>query len=573
MMRPIGWLLLLACLTVWPAAAQEAPSALDWIPADFAGFIRLNMDDADATLTRLNVALQAVSIIQPTRFNQVVEPLSYDAYLPLALLFDVEDSAFAEDIFPWLDGELVLAYRRFDAPLSAGESDILMILPTSDSLLAASRLRRIIEGQHFGSRDTYRGVTLYIGDRSAIAVNPAMVLVGPPDLVRAALDLQAGEGEPLTAQPAFQAIQTAVPDDALAFGYLSGQSADGVLSVLLNGQPTPDPLLEVAGEALREVRGQETLETLLLTGSVSGAGFVLKTGSLLPLILEASVILYTENAPFSSSAADFDASLLDLIPRSAMMVHRGSDVKAAVYDLLVALPLSNFGGRVLGAFPVNPSLGSLSGLIEDPGADEVQAAVNGFLGTLETLADFDLEVDLLDHLSGSYAVALLPTPNRPVPVLNTPFDTVFLAKVEDGEAALAGATQLIETLTGLEDLPTETIGEETFTSLRLQGSGDAVLRLGIVDDMLVVATGDALEHALAARRGDNRLTGETRWQMFTEENAPAPEWYVDINAVYNTFYPSAGAPTPGQRFFRGLVANTAYLGNGLYSVDLRVTLP
>jgi hypothetical protein len=256
-----------------------------------------------------------------------------------------------------------------------------------------------------------------------------------------------------------------------------------------------------------------------------------------------------------------------------MIVHHGSDVQAAVYDLLVALPLTNFGGRMLAAFPVSESLGSRSGLIEDPNAAEVEAAVNSFLASLETVTDFDLEAGLLDHLGGSYAIALLPSPNRPVPVLNTPFDTLFLAKVEDGEAALTGTTRLIEILTGIQDIPAETIGEETFNALRLQGSGDAVLRLGLVDDTLVIATGDALEPVLATRRGDNRLIGESRWQMFTQEDAPTPEWYVDINAVYNTFYPSAGAPSAGQAFFRGLVANTDYLGNGLFSVDLRVALP
>jgi hypothetical protein len=160
-----------------------------------------------------------------------------------------------------------------------------------------------------------------------------------------------------------------------------------------------------------------------------------------------------------------------------------------------------------------------------------------------------------------------------VPVLNTPFDTLFLAKAEDGEAALAGTTRLIEILTGIQEIPTETIGEDTFHALRLQGSRDAVLRLGVVDGSLVIATGDALEQVLAARRGDNRLIGEDRWQRFTQEDAPTPEWYVDINAFYNTFYPSAGAPSAGQGFFRGLVANTDYLSNGLFSVDLRVTLP
>jgi hypothetical protein len=573
MMRRIGWIVLLMLLAVWPAAAQQARSPLDWIPADFAGFVRLNMDDAQATLTRLNIALQAVTIIQPARFDQAIEPLDYEAYLPLGLLFDIEDPAFAQDIFPWLGGDVILAYRQFDAPLSADENDILMILPAEDAFLAAGRLNRIVEAQHFAERATYRGVTLYIGDTSTIAVTSQAVLVGPVELVRAALDLQAGEGEPLTAQPAYRAIQAQVPDDALIFGYLAGGNAGGVLSALLNGADNPDPLLQVAGEALRDVRGQNTLESRLLTGDVNGAGVFLKPGVLLPVTLEATVILHIENPPTGASTIEFDSSLLELIPRSAMIMQRGTDVRAAIYNLLVALPLSNFGGRMLAAFPVNETIGTRSGLVENPNVAEVSAAVTDFLATLEDVADFDLDADLLDYLAGSYAIALLPSPNRRVPVLNTPFDTLFIAKVEDGEAALAGISSLLETLTGIEEMPTETIGEDTFASVRLQGSGDVVLRMGVVDNTLIIATGDALDQVLAARSGDNRLIGESRWQQFTESDAPTPEWYVDINAVYNTFYPSAGAPTPGQGLFRGLAANSAYLGDGLYSVDLRVTLP
>jgi hypothetical protein len=573
MMRRIGWIVLLMLLVVWPAAAQRARSPLDWIPADFAGFLRLNMDDAQATLTRLNIALQAVAIIQPARFDQAIEPLDYESYLPLGLLFDIEDPAFAQDIFPWLGGEVILAYREFDAPLSADEDDILMILPAEDAFLAAGRLNRIVEAQHFAGRETYRGVTLYIGDRSAIAVTPQTVLVGSVELIQAALDLQAGDGEALTAQPAYRAVAAQVPDDALAFGYIAGDSTGGVLSSLLNSASSPEPLLQVAGEVLRDLHGQNSFESMLLTGHVNGAGVYLKPGFLLPVTLEATLILHVENPPSVADASEFDSSLLELIPRSAMIVQRGTDVRAAVYNLLVALPLSNFGGRMLGAFPVNETIGTRSGLVENPNAAEVEAAVTDFLATLESVADFDLETDLLDNLSGSYTVALLPSPNRRVPVLNTPFDTLFMVKVEDGEAAMAGVTSLLQTLTGIEQLPTETIGSDTFASLRLQGSGDVVLRMGVVDNTLIMATGDALDQVLAAGRGDNRLIGEARWQRFTEEDAPAPEWYVDINAFYNTFYPSAGAPTPGQGLFRGLAANSAYLGDGLYTVALRITLP
>jgi len=570
MKQRVWWFVLILLLAATPVGAQQI-AAEDWIPADFAGFVRLDMDDADATLMALNGAAQSVSVIQPVRFGETgFQLISYEGFLPLGLLFDVEDASFVQDVLPWLSGDIVVAYREFQAPLATDESNILMIMPTSDAFSAASHMSRIIQGQQRGDTATYRGVTLSIGDKSTIAVTPEVVLVGGIELVQAALDLRAGEGEGMTAQPDYQAIQAATPDDTLVFVYVSGDSASGILSALLNTQTTPDPLLAVAGEALRDLRGQDALDATLLTGSVNSAGFVIKPVILRPVMVEASLLLNTDIT--STDTNELDTTMLDLIPRNAVIVHQGADIHAVVHDLLVALPLSNFGGRMFGAFPVDQSLGTSSNFIEDPSAAEVESAVNGFLGSLETLADFDLEADFLDHLSGGYTVALLSTPNRPVALLNTPFQTLIMAQVEDGEAALAGATRLLEMMLGAEGLPTEEVGGYTFTAARVGGAGDAVIRLGLIDNTLVIVTGDALEQALDAQRGDNRLTNETRWQLFTDNAAPQPELYVDINAYYNTFS-SLGGISPTQSFFRGLVANTDYLGSGVYSINLRMTLP
>ncbi len=571
MTQRVWWLIgILLLVTVSPAAAQQV-SPQDWIPADFAGFVRLDMDDANATGLALNGAAQSVSVIQPARFgNAGFQLIGFEGFLPLGLLFDMEDASFAQDVLPWLGGDIILAYSQFEAPLTADESNILMILPTRDTLSAASHMRRIIEGQQLAETTTYQDTTLYIGDKSTVAITPEVVLVGATELVQAALDVRAGEGERMTAQPDYQAIESVIPDDVLVFGYIPGESATGILSTLLNMQMTPDPLLAVAGEALRDLRGQDALDTALLTGSINSAGFVVKPVSLRPVLVEASLLLNTDSMTTNNN--EFDTAMLDLIPRNAVVVHQGTDIHAVFDDLLVALPLSNFGGRMFGAFPIDQTLGSSTKLIEDPSPTEVQSAINGFLSSLETLADFDLKADFLDHLSGDYTVALLSTPNRPVALLNTPFQALIMVEVEDGEAALTGATRLVEMMLGAEDLPTEEIGDYTFTSARLGGSGDAVVRVGLIGDTMVIVTGDALEQALDAQRGDNRLTNETRWQLFTQDDAPSPELYVDINAYYNMFS-ALGGVSPGQNFFRGLVATTDYLGSGVYSINLRMTLP
>jgi hypothetical protein len=54
--------LLLAFVTLMPANAQ-AQSVLDWIPADFDGFIRVDMSDTDQTLDFLNAGVRASQLI------------------------------------------------------------------------------------------------------------------------------------------------------------------------------------------------------------------------------------------------------------------------------------------------------------------------------------------------------------------------------------------------------------------------------------------------------------------------------------------------------------------------------
>jgi hypothetical protein len=39
-----------------------------------------------------------------------------------------------------------------------------------------------------------------------------------------------------------------------------------------------------------------------------------------------------------------------------MVVHSGTDATGAAYDLLLALPLSNFTGQFLSAFPIGESV-------------------------------------------------------------------------------------------------------------------------------------------------------------------------------------------------------------------------
>jgi hypothetical protein len=566
MVKRVSWIILLTLLlSVFPLSvnAQTAePSPLDWIPADFSGFIQMRVDET--ALAELNFVASSGALLQPTRVNPDFFQ-GYESFIPLTLL-DVEDATFSTDILPWLDGEIILAYHELNPTLEVTADDVLMILPMADALVAASVLGRIIRAQDLLETTTYRGVTVYIGDKTTIALTTDVVFVGSTELVQSALDRRAGEGERLTDQPAYTAVRAASPSDALVFAYINGDNLISTLSILLSGGTSAEPLLTAFGEALSQLRDVDSLETALLSASVKGIGVSLKALSEPELTLQATATFFTEGGSPMTSTAEFDPAILNLIPRSAMVVDSGADVSGAVYDVLAALPLSNFAGAILGAFPVEPSVDLSDESVEQPSSDQLQAAVSGFLNVLNNVSSFNLEDDLLTHLSGNYAVALIPRPNDPAPLFDTPFDVLLVAEVNDNTAALDGATRFLQTIAGVDELDSETVDGIQFRILRASSTDDPALWLGVKDGMLIVATGSALEQALDAQRGDNRLVNHDRWKSVSIEKIP--QLYVNLISVYDTFFPNAGGQLPTQT--RLLTANSQSLDNGLFQLEVLV---
>jgi hypothetical protein len=554
----------LILLLISPAAAQEDLQPEAWIPTDFAGFLTLHLDSGD-TLLGLNMAAFVASFLQPTRFAfEAIQSL--DAVIPLTQL-DVENVSFNTDILPWLGGDIILAYKEFGENLVVDDDDLLMILPTRDALQSASSFSRILENQDLLERETYREITLYLADKTTIAFTPQAVIIGQTDAVKSALDLQSGEGESLVDSATYQAIQGASPDNALVSSYIKGSEAMRVFSVLVSGGESSLPLFKALGEALSEHRGDSSFEQIMLGDSLDGVGLYLQPDTLRMGAMRATVTLYDADQPEAVATAEFNTAALDLIPQNAMVVLDGSDAVGAVYDLLYALPLTNFAGRILGGFPLRESAGSTSGAIEEPTPDNIKQAVDGVLMALDEVTDFDLQDDLLQYLSGSYAVAFIPRPNNPNP-LGLPYDVIVIAEITD-EAALDGLVVLTRAVLGLEELESITVDDFDFQTVEVETAVEPAISMGVVDQMLVITTGSAAEPVLDARRGDNQLVSRPRWQNISEESIP--NLYLDIPAIYNTFFPQAGGSSL-QRISQ-LGARTTYLGDGLYRVEVQVILP
>ncbi|MDZ4765792.1 MAG: DUF3352 domain-containing protein [Chloroflexota bacterium] len=605
-------LMALLALCVFPASAQpDETDWLTWIPADFVGALRLDTGNLDGALTSVNLNLLISSVLQPPRAHAATR--SFDAIFPVTS-FDLEGGTFDDLIVPWLGDQIVVGYRALGAGLTARADDVLLILPTSDPFQSLSVMRAALAGQDLLTQSDYRGVTVYTGDETAFAFTPAAILIGDDALIRAALDVGFGAAPRLTDTPTYQAVASALVDAAPraagrpqtppVFMYFAGDivaalprtlfsadpNADAVFDALLgavanltpdcagaacltptntDAEATPEASAEVTPEpeATPEIGVEVDLapERALLAGAADAIGIALSYDEIRLERARADVVIHT-SAPVAFDDGVFDLALLDFVPRSAMIVVSGAADRAA-YTALAGLPLANFAGVALSAFPITPSFGA--SVLPLPTGADVTAAVEGFL-TLVGESGVNLRGDVLQRLTGGYVLALLPRPNNPTPTLNTPFDVLMVAEVDGDTAELADAlSNTLRLLFGdIVEAETLTVRGQSFELVTASVAGDAVLQIAVLDGRIAVGTGDALPTALAAFVGDNRLVAQDRWTVLNQDGVSY--FYADMPAVYNTFFP--GETGEGIAAIRQVGITSRALTDDLLHVRLLVTL-
>ena len=552
-----------------PAAAQNAtpvpgslPAPLDWIPADFTGFVRVDMTNPQTTLRSLNLSLFTASVLQPSRIRYA-QGQNYDTYFPLTA-FDMENTSFTQNVLPWLDHEVIIAYKSFGAQFEATTDNTVMIFPTKDGLQAASALSAVIKAQDFLKRETYRENIIYDGDKTSFAFLSTAVIVGPSALLHQTIDTMSGNAPALTADPIYQQVNAALPPSTLISAYVAKAAAAHALGALLSSSTTADPILTAINQSLALLNTDKTPERLLLSGSLDGIGIGINADIRQTTNVGAHVILHTVETPDATETA-FDPAVLDLIPRSAMIVQSGADASTIATDVLYALPFLNFAGAALKAFPVAQNTGPA---LTVPTGQDAQAAVSGFLSAIK--GTVDVQSDLLDKLKGSYSLALLPRPNDPLSGLNTPYDVLLIVKTDSPSSAQAAQTSASTLLaTFVAPLQSEQLDTQTFQTLRAADTGETLVSVGAVDNLFVLGTGSAAQLALDAQRGDNRLTTQDRWTNLSQ-NDQLPYTYVDVNAFYNTFLPSTGGPAV--RPVSQLGIHSRYLGDNLFELIMQIGL-
>lgn len=541
--RLLCLLIVLPLLGGVTAAAQPANSRFDgitWLPAETAAVMTLNVENVSEAARALNILSLFGSFLQPLRIGEIDrQPLA--RYFPLAQ-FDIEGDPFAF-IAGWSTGEMVIGYRQLDETLTAADADVVIILPTRNAFSAASALAPVLDAQDEDvTRTLYGDIPLYAGDQTVFAFTPQAVVIGEDAAVRAVLDVRTGDAPALSADARFitiaEATRAELPDAPL-FLYANNETARHALPFLLGTTPESQPLLPVLAQIAVSFSGAATPLTALLNGQIDALGVRLRPDLFLIRDARAAVHLHlTEPLPETTTNTPLTSGLLDYVPRSAALVMHGDDARLATAGAFAALPLANFAPLLLGGFPAGRTPGS-RGLIPLPDGDAVQDAISGFASALEARG-IDIEA-LIGDLEGPYMAAVLPRPNDPTPTLNSAVDVVFVARA-------TAATALVEQIvTGLEVLidgrfvEVEVHGIETASIL----AGDApVLRIAQIDDIILIGTGTAVDLAVQAQQGDNRLTTQPRWSRLVGETGlnALPDTYFDVAALLNIIDPETDLP-------------------------------
>ncbi len=568
-------LTLLFCLitVVLPAAAQDAASfsAADYVPENVAGFITIKTTDLNLTLRSLNEAIRSAKLLQPLRVNTSInDVLGYYDFIPFGTWFDLEQQDFAGIVSPWLGQDMAIAYRKFDAGLTASNNDILMILANKNVLDASNRIEKVLKGQDLPQRETYRGITIYEGDKAAFAMTVPAVFIGPVDMIKMALDIQAGAASAITSDPTYRTVHAAQPADTFVSAYVSGSYIMPAVNGLLNGDPFSAPALKAFGGAMGIGQSQSNFSQMLLNGGFDAAEVYLVRGKAGQTVSATAIFHPAQPTDLTTKAVD--PTLLQMMPREAMFVHSGTDFRAFAGDVITALPVSNFASQLIGGLPFDTAGSFQNEFVSDPNPDDVKLAVATFMDAIKRINGLDVQKDLLDHLQGDYALALLPRPNFRLPIINVPFDFILVGQVDDGPKTQDSLVKLLSTMFNLQSGNQQVVGDWTFKGM---GRGRQIaVQVGYQRNMIMIATSNSAAQVLAAARGDNRLVNMERWTQLP--NTSRPDLYLDVFVFYNTFFPqyllTGGITVSAERRERVMLSSQAR-DDGLFQLNLTATVP
>lgn len=360
---------------LWATSGGSAGDTARLVPANAAVYATINTDGASRQWVQMAQLLSRLgldSLVRDARDNGA----------------DVAGLDWEQDIAPFLGGEASIAVTSLDRD----QPGLTIILATRDGGRAWDHATGALERMaRRGARPddrTYRGVTIRTyaqgGPAGSLSIgrkDTYLILATSPEQVQAVLDLEAGKGDALGGQERFKSARAAVTADPLLFLYVNpaalGEAARAFTPGLLG--PGAMYLGTAPGGSMEDALRQAGMERAAFAFAASaeqkGVRFEWQTVG----IDQSRAVMRMPQAPGDSRFAR-------RAPADSLLFLAGTDL---------------YGGVVRG---VTDTLKRLSD--GDTSDGSPFADFRRELDDLNRRLGFDLERDLLAHLTGEYAVAL-----------------------------------------------------------------------------------------------------------------------------------------------------------------------
>ncbi|MCB9451008.1 MAG: DUF3352 domain-containing protein [Anaerolineaceae bacterium] len=450
-------------------------------------------------------------------------PQTFDEVIGEAL----PGKTFQGDILPWINGNVGIAVLGID-PIAAMQSnsqstdpDFIVLLPVTDTAFVDENLPADFPAPTM--RDDMR---IYSVSGQVLVVASDMLAVGMPKAVDAMIATMKGATPALGADPAFQQTRAALPETALAWGYLSGSWVAELVAQIPQGTAGIPPM-DVLMQAIFKLHPAESPmeDALMQFPPLNGFGFALE---LADDRLDMTLVMSLDAqypAPELATATAGDG-LLKFLPSDAFFVLDS-------YDAAGTLGLG--AGQVVVLALMGPTIGNIFEDIvyelENPNAptptprptptppppltvDSIIAEAQPYIQQAEAMLGVSVN-ELYTLLAGEYAIALFNTDNAATNNIGGAFwflspDPARLSGVMDKAIGLlnlqmggGGNSSLIRS-------------EETRNGVDVivwrDPQGTEGIAYGALDDeVFFITLESSLEKVLAASRGDGVLPQSSTW--------------------------------------------------------------
>ncbi|MBN1287907.1 MAG: DUF3352 domain-containing protein [Anaerolineae bacterium] len=475
-----------------PAGAPVDPGA-DLIPAGYDGFINLAGRDLPAHLAKLR-ALLGLGADASASMQGIT-----DAIFPGAGV------SYANDIAPWLGEHITIGFRLDD------ENDFVALAATTDTARSDAFVQKVSPA--------------LAGGAITITALEGYVAYGAVEGIRQVVSVMSGEAAALAEAPGVQQVFSRLPVDRFAAAYVDGEAVTH--------------LLLASGIDSGMVLGDNAL---------TGIGFAASSPADNPEAARFDVALgFSEPVPAPVPSTAALGSLVEkAVPADALGLFTAYDLRVPVRAGLYAFALQTYvqdgmeaaaKGEPLPKMPTQSQSASM--------ADSLLAT--GSLMLRSTGLQISLEQDVLDWLSGEYALGLLPNPAGLWGAPSIPVDGFAMTQIIDRNATMNIVEILSRVLASQFELTLNlvNIGGYDLRAVPDTASGGNLFIFGMVGDFLVVATGDSIQQLVDVASGSApNLAGSAAWQARARSVEPGSEalLYVPASETLNTLSEGMTAP-------------------------------